>query len=268
MFYKFLKKDREFNNPGWPFLIKVRDVDLDTRVMDTAIFKHRKKGEANPNSFGAIVTAQKARINFDLKAGVARVYLEKAEISNNTVNDDIELFNKTYFDFPMSDKLSTGDEKKVQQWTTAEMVAEQANLRVLISRERQRQAIEAALWMASGRIERVDWRQVQSAFIDHGYWSRRLCEFETEKQLRVAQSFGSLIFVLLGAPVGIRFARRDYLSAFISCFMPIIVMYYPLMLLGSNLGRENVIDPTYALWAGNLVLVVLAFSVLRPIHKH
>ncbi len=26
MFYKFLKRDREFNNPRWPFLIKVRDV--------------------------------------------------------------------------------------------------------------------------------------------------------------------------------------------------------------------------------------------------
>src|SRR4051794_37024892 len=26
MFYKFLKKDREFNNPRWPFLIKVKDV--------------------------------------------------------------------------------------------------------------------------------------------------------------------------------------------------------------------------------------------------
>ena len=26
MFYKFLKRDREFNNPRWPFLIKVSDV--------------------------------------------------------------------------------------------------------------------------------------------------------------------------------------------------------------------------------------------------
>ncbi len=27
MFYKFLRKDREFNNPRWPFLIKVKDVE-------------------------------------------------------------------------------------------------------------------------------------------------------------------------------------------------------------------------------------------------
>ena len=48
-----------------------------------------------------------------------------------------------------------------------------------------------------------------------------------------------------GAPVGILFARRDFLSAFITCFVPIIVLYYPLMLLGVNLGKEDVINPAY-----------------------
>ena len=62
-------------------------------------------------------------------------------------------------------------------------------------------------------------------------------EYETEKQIRVAQSFGSLFFVLLGAPVGILFAKRDFLSAFISCFVPIILLYYPLMLLGDEPGQ-------------------------------
>ena len=35
-------------------------------------------------------------------------------------------------------------------------------------------------------------------------------------------AFGSLLFVFLGAPVGILFARRDFLSAFMTCFLPII----------------------------------------------
>ena len=35
-------------------------------------------------------------------------------------------------------------------------------------------------------------------------------------------AFGSLLFVILGAPVGILFAKRDFLSAFITCFLPII----------------------------------------------
>ena len=49
MFYKFLKKDREFNNPDWPFLIKVNDVDIETKMMIDATFKHRNKAARAPN---------------------------------------------------------------------------------------------------------------------------------------------------------------------------------------------------------------------------
>ncbi len=48
-------------------------------------------------------------------------------------------------------------------------------------------------------------------------------------------AFGSLLFVILGAPVGILFARRDFLSAFMTCFLPIIGIYYPLMLFGTRI---------------------------------
>ena len=47
MFYKFLKKDREFNNPRWPFYIKVKDVQ--GKVMYDATFKHRTGDPKNPS---------------------------------------------------------------------------------------------------------------------------------------------------------------------------------------------------------------------------
>ena len=67
--------------------------------------------------------------------------------------------------------------------------------------------------------------------------------------MRIALAGGSFFFVLLGAPVGILFARRDFLSAFITCFVPIILIYYPLMLLGMNLGKEGLLEPWLALLA-------------------
>jgi lipopolysaccharide export system permease protein len=109
---------------------------------------------------------------------------------------------------------------------------------------------------------------VQRAFIDYGYWYQRLNEFETEKQMRVALACGSFFFVLLGAPVGILFAKGDFLSAFISCFVPIIVLYYPLTLLAVNVGKDGLINPTVALWAGNTLLAILAGFVLPPIIRH
>ncbi len=93
-------------------------------------------------------------------------------------------------------------------------------------------------------------------------------EFETEKHLRIAMACGSFFFVLLGAPVGILFARRDFLSAFITCFVPIIILYYPLTLLGVNMGKEGLLNATLALWSGNALLAVLTGFVLPSVMKH
>ena len=70
-----------------------------------------------------------------------------------------------------------------------------------------------------------------------------------------------------------QFARRDFLSAFITCFLPIIACYYPLMLLGQNMSKENMsvvglLEPYCWLWVGNLILAVLAGFVLPPVIKH
>jgi lipopolysaccharide export system permease protein len=264
MFFKFLKKDREFNNPRWPFLIAVKDVQ--DRVMLGATFKHRRGGGANSNQYDMIITARKATINFDTDHGVARVYLDGAEISDP--REDVALINNKELEIPIPSDNKFLQEKRIQEWTTPEMVDEQAKFRELIALERKRQAIRAALWIGSGRVDRVEWSQVQRAFLDFGYWNQRLHEFETEKQMRIALACGSLFFVLLGAPVGILFARGDFLSAFITCFVPIIVVYYPLTLLAVNMGKDGMLNPTVALWAGNTVLGLLAGLVLPPVIRH
>ncbi len=264
MFYKFLKKDREFNNPRWPFLIKVKDVQ--GKLMIDATFKHRAGGQQGSNDFDMIVQAQKAVIRFDTERGLARVYLDGAELTNP--REDVSLLNRQILDIPIPSNNDAASEKRIQEWTTPEMIREQANYRRLIQQERRRQSMAAALWIGSGRIQRVDWAQVQRAFVDYGYWTQRLNEFETEKQMRIALACGSFFFVLLGAPVGILFAKGDFLSAFISCFVPIIVLYYPLTLLAVNVGKDGMINPTVALWAGNTLLAALAGFVLPPIIKH
>ncbi|MGE3818208.1 MAG: LptF/LptG family permease [Isosphaeraceae bacterium] len=263
MFYKLLKKEREFKPPGWPFLIKVRDVEGKTMI--EATIKHRAKGES-PNSFDMVVSAERAVINFDTDKGVARVYLDGAELVSD--GKDVAIINDSVLEIPIPDRSNNGFEKRIQEWTTVELGREQFKYRKLMADERARQAMAASLWMASGRFQRIDWSGVQNSSVNYNYWKRKLDEYETEKHLRRAQSFGSLMFVLLGAPVGILFARRDFLSAFISCFVPIILLYYPLMMLGVNMGKEGIFDPTYALWGGNVLLGVLAGFVLPPVLKH
>ncbi len=266
MFYKFLRKDHELKNPRWPFLIFARTVEGKTMIDPT--FKHRESLD-NMDRFDTIIQAKKATIRFDYEHSVAHVYFVDAEISNNGKNQNIVLINNNTLDMPLP---PGGDgmllEKKTQEWTNTELVAEQKKVKVLIDQERKRQAISVAFGFGSGRVTGINWKEFQTAYIDYGEWQRRYDGYETEKQFRNSLAFGSFFFVLLGAPVGIRFARRDFLSAFITCFLPIIGIYYPLLLLGINLGKEGAYHPILTLWSGNFVMAVLTGIVLPPVIKH
>jgi lipopolysaccharide export LptBFGC system permease protein LptF len=261
-FYKVLKKERELNNPEWPFYIKVKDVE--DKKMIGAIFKHRTGVRETP--FDYTVKARSATVSFDLEHEELRVRLEDAESTSHTENPDY-----AFMDGELVIPLPNGRkerEPRIQELTYGEMLKQQANLMNQIKNERKRQAVAAAMWIGSGRIHRVDWPHIQAAFRDYVRWERKYNELETEQHFRRALAWGTLFFVLLGAPVGILFHRRDFLSAFISCFLPIIGFYYPLLLFGVNLGKEGLVPPMIALWWSNFLLAILAGFVMRSVLRH
>ncbi len=90
----------------------------------------------------------------------------------------------------------------------------------------------------------------------------------TELHMRPALALGCLCFVLVGCPVGIWFSRSDYLSAFITCFLPIVVIYYPLMLCGINLCKLGRLSPWVGLWAHNLLMAAIAMGLFRKLLRN
>ena len=90
----------------------------------------------------------------------------------------------------------------------------------------------------------------------------------TELHMRPALSLGCLCFVLVGCPVGMWFSRSDYLSAFITCFLPIVVLYYPLLLCGINLSKMGKVDPWFAIWTANALMIVIALGLFRRLLRN
>jgi lipopolysaccharide export system permease protein len=263
-FYKVLKKEHEFNSPHWPFLIKVRDVQ--DRIMIDATFKHRVKGQ---DDFDLVIQAKRSVLHIDLNEKLVRVTFWEAEIQHYRHDADVFLINDRVLLIPIPPESQFNVEKKIQEYTNIDLMQELRDKRRLIDTERRCQAIKAAFAFASGRTDRVEWAgEVKDAFVNHGYYRRQCNEYETEWWLRISMACGSLLFVVLGAPVGIMFARRDFLSAFITCFLPIITCYYPLMLLGVNMSKEGIFPPYVSLWIGNGILAILAGFVLPPVIRH
>jgi lipopolysaccharide export system permease protein len=265
-FYKVLKRDREFNG-GWPFLIKVSDVE--DRVMIDAIFKKRARNPDGSETFSATIWAKRARLHFDFDRKVVVVHFEEdAELQNYGRDGDVALLNSKTLEIPIPEERQFTLEKSIQECTNQDLDEQIASAEEKIGTERKRQAITTGLKFAMGRFEDVNWGTVQKSFIDYNHYQRKIHEYQTEKQLRTSMAFGSLLFVILGAPVGILFAKRDFLSAFISCFMPIILLYYPLTLFGVNLGKEGTLPPAQALWMGNLVLAALSIWAYPRVIKY
>jgi len=278
-FYKKLKMDRVFDVKSWPFLIKVKDVE--GRVMIGATFKKRsappdqalnlpRPPDADePPAYDMVIQARKAWIKFDFEHEKVRVYFVDADIRQSGEASNEARVQETFFDFELPNKgaFESGS-RMTEEMTVREIREKEDEYREKIVSERKRQAVAAAWYIGSGRPGLVEWKDLQAAFAKYDFWAGEINKYETEIQMRLAMAWGSLFFVVLGAPVGILFARRDFLSAFISCFMPIILVYYPLMLFGVNMGKEGLIHPILV-WSGNGVLAITAgFWALPPVLKH
>ncbi len=80
-----------------------------------------------------------------------------------------------------------------------------------------------------------------------------------------ASGFSCFFFAWVGAPFAIWFNKADYTAAFFACFLPVLVVYYPLFMFGLEGAKSGVVSPIFA-WTGNVALGVVGFWFLKKIH--
>jgi lipopolysaccharide export system permease protein len=88
---------------------------------------------------------------------------------------------------------------------------------------------------------------------------------DTEMLMRPALAMGCFCFVVVGCPIGIWFSKSDYLSAFITCFLPIVFVYYPLLLCGANLAKTGKCNAVLAVWIADGLMALAALPLYRKL---
>jgi lipopolysaccharide export system permease protein len=101
----------------------------------------------------------------------------------------------------------------------------------------------------------------------------RLAEFDetiyrlkAEPFRRWSNGFACLCFALIGTPVAMLWRHADVLTNFFVCFLPILAVYYPLLMFGDKVATSGA--PPICFWTGNFVLVIPAIVLLRWIVRH
>jgi lipopolysaccharide export system permease protein len=95
----------------------------------------------------------------------------------------------------------------------------------------------------------------------------RLFRLQAEIPRRLANGFGCVCFALLGVPVAMWRRSADTMSVFFLCFVPILVIYYPLLVTGENLSRSGV-WPLFSVWLADAVLLVIGIGLLTRMMRH
>ncbi len=139
---------------------------------------------------------------------------------------------------------------------------------------KQRDTIETDEQLAATRmmmgtsVGRYDWLNstpIREAKNQHAVASERLAKLQTEPWRRWASGFSCFCFVWLGIPLSIWYRTADYWYTFGVAFLPLLLIYYPLFMLGLEQAKDGGWPP-YSVWLGNVVLIGIGGWFMRKVH--
>lgn len=126
---------------------------------------------------------------------------------------------------------------------------------------------EIAFAMMTGDFDRIGsqtWGKLQSKVGGTEYHRRRL---SVEPYRRWANGFSCLCFVMVGVPMSIIRQKGEFLASFFMCFLPILLAYYPMLMLSVDHAKGGDVPPI-AVWLGNIVLAIWGLAMMRRVVRH
>ena len=146
----------------------------------------------------------------------------------------------------------------------ARVATERAGQVARIDRVEQLAAGKTAMAILAGRMELTTPGHVGYERELLKQEQNRLNRIVMEPWRRWANGFSCLCFVLVGAPMAIRMRNADFLTSFFLCFLPILIVYYPVFMFGVDLAKRGSVPPI-AVWMGNVLITLWGWWLLRSV---
>ena len=257
MVYAVLRRDHVLKTSGgMGYEIHVQRVE--GKKLYSTTFKRRSP----EGTYNLTVFAKEAALEFDLEKRLVKVHMFKAQGTDGDVYFEVEK-EVIEIGLPNVGDITPG----IRDMTIRDIENRKAELRRLHENDCARWAFKSLGSISSGDFDQVPWASLVGLEMRGTDAKRDIWRLSVEPHIRGAVAFGCLAFVLLGCPIAILFQRGDYLSAFITCFLPIILIYYPLVMFGFHLSKEGMAPP-FVVWGANLMLGGLAILAFRPVLRH
>lgn len=253
--YSMLNTQRSFTSKR--FSINVRHVD------GRRLIKPTISVAASGGSPAMTITAQEAELRTDTEENVLTISCRNAIV--HTVGGATALLNEVEHAIPLRDASGKQETKHHPAHVPlADVPAEVKRQKVLIAEARQEMSAQAAYALLTGDFAELANAHWETERLNLEFQEMQLSRFYTEPPRRWANGFSCLFFVLIGAPMAIRLRNSDVFTTFFACFLPILVVYYPLLIWGVDQAKDGALTP-YAVWLGNVILALWGVWLMRRV---
>jgi len=106
--------------------------------------------------------------------------------------------------------------------------------------------------MASSGIASTIEQSLQRGAIARSTWA----QYEVEIHKKFSLAVACIVFVLLGAPIALRFPRGG-VGLVIGASLGVFALYYVCLIAGESMADDGVLPPWVAMWAANMVFTIV-----------
>jgi lipopolysaccharide export system permease protein len=252
LLYSLLRKHHEIRYSSFPYQIFVKGV-RDKKLIDP-IFKRK---DAN-GVINWVAHAREAELQVHPAQGQVDILVKHCVVWGD--NDSSGVLEDRPLNVELPKDFGKQNQRRPRDLTWQEIYDRKEQLHKEIDEIRVG-ASRIATWRTMlGNVDEQLAAYLKSCQDKINLAQMEIIALDVELQMRPALS-------LVGCPVGIWFSRSDYLSSFITCFLPIVFIYYPLMLCGTGMAKEGKINMVPLVWGADAVValmgVILFWRLLR-----
>jgi lipopolysaccharide export system permease protein len=255
--YAMLKANRSYTTKN--FSIHVRSVDGRRLIRPTLTVN---TGDRGPMT----VMAEEAEITADHAQRLLRIKLRNFE--GSVKNGSFYINDADEYVISLDEASKAQSEGAGPSWLAMWQIPQREELqRKKVAETEQEMAARAAYQMLCGDFEGLtseEWTRRSDWLVEQ---RQQLCRLQTEPHRRWSAGFSCLCFAWIGVPMAIRRRNRDFLTSFFMCFLPILIVYYPLLAFSVD-GAKNGALPPYAVWLGNLLLALWGAILMRRVVRY
>ncbi|MDR3232391.1 MAG: LptF/LptG family permease [Planctomycetaceae bacterium] len=252
-----LKTTHRFETDKKDITIMVRGVENKKLIHPTIILKKES----------ATIEAETAEINIDFNNEIMSVNLVDIKVIGERGTFRMASQQREVT-IPLSEIISAGTQDSSPSVMALAKIPEQVD-ETQTSIEKQRRTIAAYRIFGAAFGSAEDWNLPAVTDAEKKITSLQtaVSRLNVEPYRRWATGFSCFCFVWLGAPLAVWMRKTDFFSSFFACFIPILLLYYPLLMFGLDQAKNGNLPPL-VVWLANLGIFLAGFWFLQKIHRY